>query len=398
MQSRRRSRLAAACLVAPLIAGVLAAPAAPVAAASPGAVAAGTVLEVPVAGAGVVPADAIAVALNVTTTDADADGFLTVFPCGSPRPTASNLNHPAGRAVANLVVSRIGDGGRVCVYAHATTDVIVDVAGWFAGGLGAATGVLPLPTPVRLVDTRAGFGIVEATSTLLFGVGGLLGLPSGAGAAVLNVTAAEPVTDGYLTVWPCDEERPTASNLNFSAGATVANLVLTRVGADGRVCAYAHGTTHVVVDAAGWLPAGTGFAPVTGAPRLLDTRGTTGRFLSGQARVLTVDATPASGTPRTTVLNVTVTEPLIDGFVTVWPCDQPQPLASNLNYRAGDTVANLVVSRVADDGTVCVYAHGATHVVVDEVGTFGGMAFVASTVPARLVDTRRPSEPVGTSG
>lgn len=352
---------------------------------STGAVPGGTVRGLVVAGVGGVPTDAAAVVLNVTATGATADGYLTVYPCGRPRPTASNLNYAAGGTVANLVVARLGDGGRVCIYAHATVDVVADVAGWFVGD----PGLVPLPSPVRLVDTRTGFGPVEAATTLLFGVGGLAGLPTAAGAVVLNVTAAEPTTDGYLTVWPCDQPRPTASNLNFAAGSTVANLVLTRLAGDGRVCAYAHGTTHVVVDAAGWLPPGGGFTPVTGEPRLLDTRTSTGRFQTAETRFLRVhDPASPGAAPDAVVLNVTATDALDAGYLTVWPCDRPRPLASNVNYVPGGTVPNLVVSRVAADGTVCVYAHAATHVVVDAVGAFRGSGFGAAPAPTRILDTR----------
>src|SRR6185295_18541998 len=61
---------------------------------------AGTVTALTVAGRGGVSGDAAAVVLNVTVTDAQAAGFVTVFPCGSARPLASNLNYVAGSTVA----------------------------------------------------------------------------------------------------------------------------------------------------------------------------------------------------------------------------------------------------------------------------------------------------------
>ncbi|HKA04106.1 MAG TPA: hypothetical protein VKD67_07240, partial [Acidimicrobiales bacterium] len=64
-------------------------------------------------------------------------------------------------------------------------------------------------------------------------------------------------------------------------------------------------------------------------------------------------------------LNVTVTWPRTAGFLTVWPCDQPRPLASNLNYVRHQTVANLAVTRLAADGSACVYTSQAAHVLVD---------------------------------
>ena len=78
------------------------------------------------------------------------------------------------------------------------------------------------------------------------------GVPAGATGAVLNVTVTEPDGGGFVTVYPCDVTRPTASNLNFSAGQTVPNLVSTRLDASGRVCLYSTSTTHLVADVAGY--------------------------------------------------------------------------------------------------------------------------------------------------
>ena len=58
---------------------------------------------------------------------------------------------------------------------------------------------------------------------------------SGVGAVVLNVTVAEAVSSGFVTVCPWGEARPLASKLNFVAGQTVANSVVAKVGAGGMV-------------------------------------------------------------------------------------------------------------------------------------------------------------------
>jgi hypothetical protein len=65
------------------------------------------------------------------------------------------------------------------------------------------------------------------------------------------------------------------------------------------------------------------------------------------------------------VVTVTATQPLAAGFVTVYPCDQPMPLASNLNYVAGQTVADLSLTPIADNGTICLYTSSTTHLIVD---------------------------------
>src|ERR1700692_4901979 len=84
-----------------------------------------------VAGRGGVPVDAEAVVLNVTVTEALGPGFVTVYPCGSERPTASNLNYVVGSTMPNAVIAKVGANGQVCLYTLAPVHLIVDVNGYF---------------------------------------------------------------------------------------------------------------------------------------------------------------------------------------------------------------------------------------------------------------------------
>ena len=77
------------------------------------------------------PANASAVVLTVTVTQPVAAGFVTVFPCGTPQPLASNVNFAPGATVANTVVSGVGTAGRVCLFTNVDTDLVVDVNGYF---------------------------------------------------------------------------------------------------------------------------------------------------------------------------------------------------------------------------------------------------------------------------
>ncbi|NDE80637.1 MAG: hypothetical protein EB037_06915, partial [Actinobacteria bacterium] len=86
-------------------------------------------------------------------------------------------------------------------------------------------------------------------------------------------------------------------------------------------------------------------------------------------------------------LNVTVTSPRGEGFVTVFPCDS-LPEASNLNYVLNETVPNAVIAPVSADGEVCFYTYAETHLIADVNGYFPtGSGFVSNT-PARVIDTR----------
>ncbi len=356
---------------------------------SGGVVPGGTTLELQVGGRGGVAANAEAVVLNVTVTEASQDGFLTVFPCGVPIPTASNLNYVAGGTVPNAVLTKLGTGGKVCLYAQRTTHLIVDVNGEFP----ATSTYVPL-VPARLLDTRpAGPGIATIDSLFLSGgvvtggttlelqVGGRGGVPLTAKAAALNVTVTEASQDGFLTVFPCGVPIPTASNLNYVAGGTVPNAVISKLGTDGKVCLFAQRTTHLIVDVNGEFPSNSRYLPLVPA-RLLDTRAAgpgiatiDGQFLSGGVvaggTTLQLQITGRGGVPadaKAVVLNVTVTEATLDGFLTVFPCGVPIPTASNLNYGLGGTVPNAVISKVGTGGTVCLYAQRTTHLIVDVNG------------------------------
>jgi hypothetical protein len=94
----------------------------------------GTTLTVQVAGAGGVPATGVTAAvLNVTVTNTAKASFLTVWPTGANRPTASDLNWVAGQTVPNLVVVKLGADGAVQVFnAAGSVDVVVDVSGWYS--------------------------------------------------------------------------------------------------------------------------------------------------------------------------------------------------------------------------------------------------------------------------
>ena len=90
-----------------------------------------SVYELQITGRGNVPANAAAVALNVTVTGTTAEGYLTIWPCGTTMPNASNLNYTANQTIPNAVITKIGSNGKVCIYNSAPTNIIADVNGWF---------------------------------------------------------------------------------------------------------------------------------------------------------------------------------------------------------------------------------------------------------------------------
>ena len=330
----------------------------------------GTSVALTVANRGGVPADASAVVLNLTATDATTAGFVTAFPCGGGIPLASNLNFVARETRANAAIVEVGAGGAVCIFSNVPAHLIADVTGYFT----ASASFEPLG-PQRQYDSRN-----LSSSALPGGSVVSVGLPIGANdAAVLNVTVVGDAAAGYATVYPCDS-LPTASNVNFRGGEAAANLVVATTTASATTCIFISAAAHVIVDLLGRFPSTAGFTAVQPA-RLLETRSglstvdgadngvglrvgpsVTHLQVNGRGQV------PANASAA--VLNVTVDDARGPGFITVFPCDSPQPLASSLNYVLGSTVPNAVFTKVAADGTVCLYSNASTHLIVDVNGYF----------------------------
>ena len=203
---------------------------------------AGVTTSLVVANRGGVPANATAVTLNVTSTGSLGGGFVTVYPCGTPRPNTSNVNFAPGSTVANAVTTKVGAGGAVCIFNDAATHLIVDVHGYYSPP--ANYGALE---PGRVLVSRSS-PIPAAGVTTSLVVANRGGVPANATAVTLNVTSTGSLGGGFVTVYPCGTPRPNTSNVNFAPGSTVANAVTTKVGAGGAVCIFNDAATHLIVD------------------------------------------------------------------------------------------------------------------------------------------------------
>lgn len=276
--------------------------------------------------------------------------------------------------------------------------------------------------PVRVLDTRSGVGgttgkaaagqriDVDATAPAT--------VPDDAWAVAVNVTVTEPDTAGFLTVVPGDAAftdnrgQPLASNLNFSAGQTVPNLVVVGVFGDRMVSTQiSTGTAHVVMDVVGYF-IGTGaergarlesVAPT----RVADSR--TGLGVIGGAgalgpgtTVLDLSTVPAGATG--VALNVTATEGTEASFLTVYGGDvAAAPVASSLAVAPGVSRPNLVFTRLSADRRVNVFNFtGNVHIAVDLVGVFTPEPddsttgrVIARGTPYRSYDTRADGVPLG---
>ena len=343
---------------------------------------AGAPRNLTVAGAGLdVPSGADAVVLNVTATNPTVPSYLTVYPAGGAVPTVSNLNFIAGQTIPNLVVVKLPSNGQISfAVGNGGVDVVADLVGYFSSVAGDRYNSL---APSRILDSRdqtGGWGApLAAGSPKTLKVQGQGGVSATADAVILNVTTTDPTADSYVTVFPAGTTAPTASNLNFVAGETIPNLVIAKVGANGEIAfAAGAGTVNVVADVVGYFDASTGDLFHSVAPsRILDSRTTTGGWAStplaaGPAQTLTVRGFGGVRADATAVFaNTTATEPSADGYLTVYPNGTTAPSTSNLNFVAGETVANLAAVEIGSGGNVAITNFaGTTHVVVDVVGYF----------------------------
>ena len=344
-------------------------------------IAPGETMTVQIAGVGEVPADGVvAVAVNVTAVNATQPTYLTVFPSGTPLPSSSTLNPVPDRAVANTTMVGVGADGRIAIFnPFGAVDCLVDVMGYFRPQ--PSTRLVAL-VPSRLLDTRnaigAPIGRVRGPGMIDLQVTGRGGVPDGgAQAVVLNVTAVQPTSGGYVSVWPSGEAQPGISNLNYDAGRNVANLVVCKLGAGGRVSLFVDsGDLHVLADVVGYFAA-DGASLVAVAPtRLLDTRNAIGaptNVVGAESEIVLAVAGVGGVAPtaRAVVLNVTATDATNDTFVTVYPDGVVRPDASSLNVSAGGAIANLVVTKLGDNGQVRLFnSAGSLNLIADVTGYF----------------------------
>ena len=336
----------------------------------------GTTWEIAVAGRAGVPAGATAAVLNLTVLNGVAHGYATVFPCGQ-RPTASSVNYRPGSIEPNEVIAKLSPTGTICVFTLTTADVIVDIVGHVAN-----SPYRPL-TPTRFADSRdeptfdgayRDTGRRRGGSVWEIPIAGRGTIPVSATTAVINVTATGAAGPGYATVFPCGS-RPLASSLNFDAGITRPNELVAKLSPAGTICVYTKTDVDVIVDVVGYLGDVVGFTPLT-PTRYADSRNATtvdgtfqntGRRPAGTTWEIPIAGRAGVGAANAVVANITVTDALAPGFVTVYECGQ-RPATSTLNYFVGTTRPNETFAKLSAKGTLCVYTLTSAHIIVDVVG------------------------------
>ncbi len=331
-----------------------------------------------------IPNTAAAYSLNVTVVPPAPLGYLTIWPTGESRPLVSTMNSLDGRIKANAAIVPAGASGAVSVYVSDTTDVVLDIDGYFAPTSGSTLAFYTL-TPCRVADTRKsnfpqGLGSPHLSGNVArdFPVlnAAACNIPSSAQAYSMNFTAVpypamgDPL--GYLELWPTGQKPANpVSTLNNLTGTIVANAAIVPAGTGGDITAYASNDTDLVIDINGYFaPAGqNGLSLYPAVPcRVIDTRKIgNGQPFSGTLSppvdvVDSVCAPPAAA--RAYVLNATVVPSGGLGYLTLWPDGEGQPAVSTLNAIDGAITSNMaIVPNI--NGKVDAYASGITQLILD---------------------------------
>jgi DNA-binding beta-propeller fold protein YncE len=331
-----------------------------------------------------IPDGALAYSLNVTVVPHQTLGYLTIWPATTEQPVVSTMNSSDGRTKANAAVVPSGYQGGVSVYVTDTSDVILDISGYFTSSSPSTLKFYPL-TPCRVADTRnsqfpQGLGSphLNAAVTRDFPVLNSSCIPSGVNAAAysFNLTAIPYPSFGdrlgFLEVWATGQEpQNPVSTLNNPTGTYVANAAIVPAGSDGEITVYPSDDTDLAIDINGYFSS-TGSGGLSLYPsspcRVFDTRqtGNGEPFINTLSPPVDVTGSPC-GIPASAqayVFNATVVPAERLGYLTLWPDDEDQPAVSTLN-----AVDRLVTSNMAIvpnvNGSIDAYASAYTQLILD---------------------------------
>lgn len=341
---------------------------------------AGEAVKVQVAGvAGIPSSGCTAVVANVTAVDMTSNMHFRIFPGSTARPNTASLNGRPGRPVPNLVVMGVGADGAIEVFnSHGETHLVVDVFGYYSETGGTRFQALQ---PARLFDTRTGDGVRAGklldSTPVNVQVAGRAGVPSsGATAVVMNVAVTDADSRGFVRVTPRGAAARETANVNFFAGDTVPNLVICKIGDNGQVTLDGRSNAHVIGDVFGYFGSSGERLRAMPPSRVLDTREGIGADVApvGPDNEVQLVMAGRNGIPEgatAVVLNVAATNVDERSFISVYPYGEDHPGTANLNLEPGRTIANLVICRLGNEGSLTISNLRANcDVIADAFGYF----------------------------
>ncbi|MEO8372887.1 MAG: BACON domain-containing protein, partial [Candidatus Solibacter sp.] len=332
-----------------------------------------------------IPATAQAYSLNLTVVPSGTLGALYVWPTGQVQPGVPNLSSTDARVKADMAIVAAGINGSISIAASQTTNVVVDINGYFVPASGASDLAFYPVTPCRLVDTRIGTGalagpaIVASQNRTFPVLSSPCNIPAAARAYALNVTVIPSSSFGFLSIWPAGNPQPVVSTLNAPTGAVTANAAIVPSGDNGAITVIASHSAALILDINGYFappgPGGLQFYPQTPC-RIADTRDAAGAFggpqMSASAQRDFLVTASACGVPLTAAaysLNASVLPPAALGFLSLWGAGG-QPTVSTLNAYDGATMMNTALVPVGAGGVISAFTSNLTHLLLDINGYF----------------------------
>jgi uncharacterized repeat protein (TIGR03803 family) len=195
-----------------------------------------------------------AYSFNLTVVPSPAGeplGYLTVWPSNQTQPTVSTLNNPTATVVANAAIVPAAPDGDIDVYAYNSTDLIIDINGYFAAAGQNGLSFYPV-APCRVLDTRQNNGPPFMGEKTVNVVGSTCAPPTNAQAYIFNATVVPPGSMPFLTLWTDGQQQPVVSTLNAYDGFITSNMAIVPTN-NGSIDAYAAGLTQLILDISGYF-------------------------------------------------------------------------------------------------------------------------------------------------
>jgi hypothetical protein len=334
-----------------------------------------------------IPTTAAAYSLNVAVVPSGPLGFVTLWAAGQAQPVAATVSSIDGRVRSNAAIVPAGTGGAISVFASNSTDVVMDINGYFVAATNPAALAFYPVTPCRMVDTRAtngpngtlvGPSLTGNTSrTFPLPTSPTCNLPVTAQAYSLNLAVVPQGPLGFLTAWPTGQTQPGTANLSSTTGTVTASAAIVPAGTNGSIDVYASNSTDLIIDVNGYFasPGTAGLSLYTLPPcRVLDTRQlsdtqTTQPFSGELDENIEASACGVPVGAQAYVLNATVVPSSPLGFLTLWPQGTTQPLAATLSALDATVTSNLAIVPTAN-GSISTFASNPTQLVLDIFGYF----------------------------
>ena len=318
-------------------------------------------------------------------------GEVKLQPLGPPPEEYIEIGHPDSPRPDGSFWIRGVPPGTYCLLAQPSTQGLGSVA--YTAASSCAAGATPIT-----VQSGQNVGGLLMTAPTVGSLTGSISFPAGHPANRASIELYAPGASTPTIIGTVQSESDTSPISYFTEAPPGSYCVLIRPTAESGLAPRAYPAApycgpqaQLVTLTANEITAGIDFTLEVGPPvvyvplseprRLTDTRvgfatvdgvdaGSGVIALGGVHEVQVAGRAGVPSSAVSVVLNVTAVDASAPGFMTVWPCGVPQPLASSLNFATGQTVPNSVIAKVGAGGKVCLFASQKLDAVVDVAAYF----------------------------